>query len=160
MIAIRDESDLHNWFKKNYEKLGFTKILKYNASGFPDFIMQEKDKRVKLELEIKASNFILHKHDPSKVDKVICIEKNVELDIPVIELDGFKIVESSKQTPYSIVNLVYQLFNKEQILTTSEVGQKLGVNWNTAEKALLELTIDGKVQRIKKVGVNLWLKMK
>ena len=51
---------------------------------------------------------------------------------------------------------ILTLLGKEKIVTSSEVAEKLGVSWNTAEKALLELTIDGKIERIKKAGVNLW----
>lgn len=159
MIKIRDEIDLQNWFKKNHMKLGIEKILKCDSKGCPDFIVLENGKKVKIEFEIKSSNFILHGHKRSEVDKVICIKKDVELDIPIIELRGFEIAGFDSQTPYSIENQISKIFNKEEILTTSEVSQKLGVNWNTAEKALLELTIDGKVQRVKKAGVNLWLKI-
>ena len=49
------------------------------------------------------------------------------------------------------------LIRKEKIVTSSEVAGMLGVSWNTAEKYLLELIIDGKVDKIKKVGVNLWM---
>lgn len=49
------------------------------------------------------------------------------------------------------------LIKNERIVTSSEVAGMLGVSWNTAEKYLLELIIDGKVERIKKVGVNLWM---
>jgi len=49
------------------------------------------------------------------------------------------------------------LIKKEKIVTSSEVAGVLGVSWNTAEKYLLELVIDGKIDRIKKVGVNLWV---
>gem|GEM_PF-7025549 len=31
------------------------------------------------------------------------------------------------------------------------------VSWNTAEKHLLELTLDNKITRMKKAGVNLWV---
>jgi Mn-dependent DtxR family transcriptional regulator len=55
---------------------------------------------------------------------------------------------------------VLKLLEKQQVITTSEVASSLKVSWNTAEKALLELTIDGKIQRVKKAGVNLWLKIK
>ena len=41
--------------------------------------------------------------------------------------------------------------------STIELAKKFKVNWNTAEKCLLELVIDGKIERIKKVGVNLWM---
>lgn len=157
MIKIRDESDLQNWFKKNYKKLGFTKILKYDSMDFPDFVMLENGKKVRIELEMKSSNFILHEHPISKVDKVICIEKDIDLEIPVIELTNFKRIKFNKQTPYSIANQICQLFNKEIILTTIEASKKLKISWNTAEKAFLELALDGKVQRIKKAGVNLWV---
>jgi Mn-dependent DtxR family transcriptional regulator len=43
------------------------------------------------------------------------------------------------------------------ISTTSELADEIGISWNTAEKYLLELTIDGLVQRMKKTGVNLWI---
>ena len=52
---------------------------------------------------------------------------------------------------------IIDLIKRERIVTSSEVASFLGVSWNTAEKYLLELIIDGKVERIKKVGVNLWL---
>ena len=55
---------------------------------------------------------------------------------------------------------ILKLLEKQQVITTSEVASSLKVSWNTAEKALLELTIDGKIQRVKKTGVNLWLKIK
>ena len=43
------------------------------------------------------------------------------------------------------------------ISTTSELADELEISWNTAEKYLLELAIDRKVQRLKKKGVNLWV---
>lgn len=49
------------------------------------------------------------------------------------------------------------LIKKEMIVTSSEVASSLGISWNTAEKYLLELVIEGKISRIKKAGVNLWM---
>ncbi|MFC1685884.1 FaeA/PapI family transcriptional regulator [Nanoarchaeota archaeon] len=46
---------------------------------------------------------------------------------------------------------------KTKVVTTSEIAGELGVSWNTAEKHLLELTIEGKINRMKKAGVNLWV---
>jgi hypothetical protein len=157
MIKIRDELELHTWFKKNYKKLGFTDILAYNSNSFPDFIALENGKKVRVEFEINASNFILHKHPISKVDKVICINKDIDLDVSTIELPNFKIVAFNQQTPYSIMNRAYQLFKKSKVLTSIEVSKKLRVSWNTAEKALLELAVENKILRIKKAGVNLWI---
>ena len=52
---------------------------------------------------------------------------------------------------------ILDLIKREKIVTSSEVATTLGVSWNTAEKYLLELIIDGKIERIKKIGVNLWM---
>lgn len=49
------------------------------------------------------------------------------------------------------------LIKKERIVTSSEVAEVFSVSWNTAEKYLMELLISGKVERIKKVGVTLWV---
>ena len=54
-------------------------------------------------------------------------------------------------------NKIVALIKKERIVTSSEIAKKFSVSWNTAEKYLLELALDGKVERIKKVGVNLWM---
>ena len=52
---------------------------------------------------------------------------------------------------------ILKLIEKEKVVTSSEVAEAFGVSWNTAEKYLVELIIEGKVERIKKVGVNLWI---
>ncbi len=52
---------------------------------------------------------------------------------------------------------VMKLVEKTKVVTTSEIAEELKVSWNTAEKHLLELTLDGKITRMKKAGVNLWV---
>jgi len=49
------------------------------------------------------------------------------------------------------------IIKKEKIVTSSEIAKKLKISWNTAEKYLLELALEGRVERIKKLGVNLWV---
>lgn len=158
MIKIRNEKDFENWFKKNYKKLGFSKIIRYNQQRFPDFVVMQGNKKVKIELEIKSSNFLLHKHPINKVDKVICIEKDADLNIPIILLNNFKLVSNLNKTPYSFEAQIYKLFEKEKILVTSEIAKELNINAATAQSALIELVLEGKVERIKKEGVTLWLK--
>ena len=50
---------------------------------------------------------------------------------------------------------ILKLLWKERVVTSSEVAKELKISWNTAEKYLLELIIEGKVEKIKKDGVNL-----
>ncbi len=52
---------------------------------------------------------------------------------------------------------VIDFVKKNRVVTSSEVAKFFKISWNTADKYLLELVIDGKVERIKKEGVNLWL---
>jgi len=52
---------------------------------------------------------------------------------------------------------ILKLLREKRVITSSELAKFLGVSWNTAEKYLLELIIENKVERIKKDGVNLWL---
>jgi Mn-dependent DtxR family transcriptional regulator len=52
---------------------------------------------------------------------------------------------------------VWKMLKEKRVLTTSEIAKELGISWNTAEKMLLEMVIDGKAERMKKEGVNLWM---
>ena len=159
MIKVKDESDFRNWFKENYKTLGFQKIIKSHTKKYPDFIMLRNNKEIKIELETKSSNFLKHHHSVGKVDEVVCIIKDIELNLPIIKISDLKLVEfKEKDSNYSFKNLIINLFRKEKILTTSEIKNLLNINWGTAEKALLELVIENKVVRIKKEGVNLWMK--
>ncbi len=58
---------------------------------------------------------------------------------------------------HKIEKEIINLIKKEKVVTSSELAKHLKVSWNTAEKYLLELIISGKVIRIKKKGVNLWM---
>lgn len=54
-------------------------------------------------------------------------------------------------------NKILEIIKKEKVVTSSEIAEKLKISWNTAEKYLLELIIDGKIIKLKKSGVNLWM---
>lgn len=53
---------------------------------------------------------------------------------------------------------ILELIDKEIVVTSSEIAKLLKVSWNTADRCLTELLIEGKIIRKKKEGVNLWLK--
>lgn len=50
-----------------------------------------------------------------------------------------------------------RFIKEKRVVTSSEVAKYLKVSWNTADSYLKDLVIDGKVERIKKEGANLWL---
>ena len=53
---------------------------------------------------------------------------------------------------------IVKQIEKDRVVTTSEIAKLLKISWNTAENYLKELLIEGKIIRIKKEGVNLWMK--
>ncbi len=52
---------------------------------------------------------------------------------------------------------ILDFLREKKVVTSSEIAKYLKISWNTAEKNLLELVIENKIQRIKKEGVNLWM---
>ena len=52
---------------------------------------------------------------------------------------------------------IIKYLGKEKVITSSELSKYLGVSWNTAEKYLLEIGMEGDIIKIKKDGVNLWM---
>ncbi|MAE42170.1 hypothetical protein CMO93_00230 [Candidatus Woesearchaeota archaeon] len=58
---------------------------------------------------------------------------------------------------HNLKNKILDLAKKDTVITTAEVSNKFKISWNTAEKYLLELTLDNRFKRIKKEGANLWL---
>ncbi len=59
--------------------------------------------------------------------------------------------------PMNIHKEIEGVIKKERVVTSSEIANNFKLSWNTAEKYLLELVIEGKIEKIKKMGVNLWL---
>ncbi len=96
MKPIENELGLKKWFEKNYKKLGYSKILRKDNGTFPDFIMERAGRIIRVELETDASHFILHGHDKDKVDEVVCIYKDLELDLPTREIDELKFIGRKK----------------------------------------------------------------
>mgnify|MGYP001573030168 FL=1 len=45
----------------------------------------------------------------------------------------------------------------DKVVTTAEIAKHFDISWNTAERYLLELALDNRLERIKKAGVNLWI---
>lgn len=92
------EAQLDQWFIENAEtKLGF---LILNRASFPDFLIYDLNRRIKLrvELEVTSKNFKYHEHDPSKCDLIICLFHNWrKCPIDVLTLDLEKVEDSNGQ---------------------------------------------------------------
>lgn len=53
---------------------------------------------------------------------------------------------------------ILEYIESEIVATTSDIAKLLKISWNTAEKYLLELLVDGNLIRKKREGVNLWIR--
>jgi len=58
---------------------------------------------------------------------------------------------------HNIRQEILRFVKEKRVVTTSELASHFKISWNTADKYMLELVIEGKVDRLKKAGVNLWL---
>lgn len=77
-----NEQELIYLFAKFHQDLGFPYILKI-SSDFPDAeVMNKNRESKKIEFELCSSNFVQHKHDPSKCDFIVCWEDDLQEDVP------------------------------------------------------------------------------
>lgn len=83
-FSPRNELGVILLFGKYCDYLGF-EVLDIHAIS-PDCDARKGHKNIKIEFEFKASNFIVHGHNPKKCDLVVCWEKDVNLPIEVLEL--------------------------------------------------------------------------
>jgi len=51
---------------------------------------------------------------------------------------------------------IVDFIKEKRVITSSELAKHLNIGWNTAEKYLLELAVEGLVEKLKKERVNLW----
>ena len=58
---------------------------------------------------------------------------------------------------HNIKKKILDFAQKDKVITTAEIAKHFDISWNTAERHLLELALDGKLIRVKKAGVNLWI---
>ena len=86
------EQEVVYLFSVFHRELGFPYVIKIR-NEFPDAIVMDKKKGVKkIEFEVRASDFILHKHDKHGCDFIVCWENNLESnkDLPqIISLKDF-----------------------------------------------------------------------
>ncbi len=88
IIPFKDEAEFSTWFEKNVHYFGFKKIIE-KRGGYPDFLLEDhKGKSIRVELEVVGSDFIRHKHDPRKVDLIICVfsDKDEIMGVPVVSI--------------------------------------------------------------------------
>jgi ribosomal protein S25 len=71
--------------------------------------------------------------------------------------DKFINTKMNSNINMNIHSQILETIKREKIVTSSEIAKLFKISWNTAEKYLLELVIEGNITKIKKLGVNLWV---
>ena len=108
---IRSELELSKWFEKNFKKFGYSEIFRKDIGIFPDFIMLRKGKKVRVELETLASNFVRHKHNINKVDEIVCVNKDIDIGVTIIEIKDLKYIPKKIRRSFTIDEKVYDSLN-------------------------------------------------
>ncbi len=102
------EFEVVNWIKEHYKELGYDQILEEKSNQFPDFVFSRNGQKIRVEVEVYSSSFLKHGHDFKEVDEVLCLIKDKELPVKIIEikalklwyqLKGEELVDFFKQTP-------------------------------------------------------------
>lgn len=119
-----NEDQFSRWFLENYNLIGFTQIYKQNRASFPDFVMIKDDKKVRVELETASSNFIKHGHDATEVDLIICLVKDIELPVEILEINMFEF-KTPKKSSVQLSNKTLALLNECQAME----AQRRGESW-------------------------------
>ena len=83
MIVI-NEKQFHRWVEDHIRDFGFDEVVTSQLTRFPDIVAKKDGERTRIEVETMSSNFLLHQHDPSMCDLVICLVKDVELPIKIV----------------------------------------------------------------------------
>ena len=55
---------------------------------------------------------------------------------------------------------ILRFIKEKKAVTSSELAEFLQVSWNTADRYLMQLGMDGRVEKLEKAGVNIWLPKK
>lgn len=93
LVPFKNEWEFAEWFEKNLDQFGFKRIVE-KKKGFPDYKLEDANGKLKrVELELMGIDFIRHKHDPKKVDMIVCVysDRNDISGVPVLS-----VVESPK----------------------------------------------------------------
>lgn len=80
-LIVSSEAELDYWFRRHLGQFGYVKALSERKGKFqkpyPDYWCITEDMRAeRVELETLSYHFVVHQHDPAKVDRVICVEDN------------------------------------------------------------------------------------
>ncbi len=101
MPIYTNERDFRIWFEKNLAAFGVKDII-LSQEVCPDYVLRMEDNAVlRVEAELFDVNFKYHKHDPSKVDKIIaCYAHNENISgVPVVAVHKLWIYEPVPPSP-------------------------------------------------------------
>lgn len=148
-IRFYKEADFEHWFKNNFNLFGIKRLVKIDI-WYPDVIAELYNGNIiRIELELNASNFIDHNHDPSKCEMIISFvrrEKDAYIKgVPVISIFTGKFNSRGGNTDYdpsslkltdyfinltkNFENQINKFIKKNKIQTPDEFEINAALEW-------------------------------
>ena len=86
------EWEFREWFEDNLDRFGFERVI-LSQEPCPDYVVKtESGEELRIEAELFAANFIAHRHDPNKVDRIVaCFATEDEISgVPVLAANDLR----------------------------------------------------------------------
>jgi len=85
----KNELNVREVFAQRAERLGF-RILESRVA-FPDYVLEQRGRRVLAEAEFRTSDFLRHRHDIGRCDLIVIWEHDLPyMPVPILELTSEK----------------------------------------------------------------------
>lgn len=84
--------EFREWFEDNLDQFGFERVI-WAQEPCPDYIIKAKSgEELRVEAELFAANFIAHRHNPKKVDRIVaCFAAENEIrGVPVLAANNLR----------------------------------------------------------------------
>ena len=86
------EWEFREWFEDNLDWFGFERVI-FSQELCPDYVLKAKSgEELRVEAELFAANFVAHRHDPKKVDRIVaCFAAEDEISgVPVLATNDLR----------------------------------------------------------------------
>ena len=136
MIEFQSEEEFRKWFENPsvLKKYGIERVL-WSQSDFPDLKFRTTSERVVLaEVEVRTSNFDLHKHEEEQVDLVI-----VWVHDEPYRKRKFKVLDVSMNEASKVASVVDQILKSEEDLVYQRLSRLPAVAIRSLDKEDFQL---------------------
>ncbi len=95
------EWEFREWFEDNLDRFEFERVI-LSQEPCPDYVVKSRSgEELRVEAELFATNFIAHRHDPKKVDRIVaCFAQESQImGVPVLAANDLREYEPAGIMP-------------------------------------------------------------